>query len=144
MSDRSNYLDPLDHACIHHPDRITRDACYCCGRYICQECSSRTKTAQLVCSEACRDRLLEREKETEEFNRFPGWPTRIWTSLFLLLLLSSLGGIAGCHFGIRMIARARLSVPTSWVVLKGVTCAGAIVGVGSALVFLYRYYRRKL
>jgi hypothetical protein len=97
-----------------------------------------------VCSFACADRMTARAKVGAEENKLEGWGTRIWTSAFLLLLLTLGGGLLA---GFLSFTPANLwfqqNNPDFESYLNWRVLCGALGGTSAALGFLHRYYTRR-
>jgi hypothetical protein len=98
----------------------------------------REQTGFDVCSFSCADRLSVRAEEEKKGEELDPWSTRIWTSLFLFVFLTVVGGFAGgfVAFGIvghQRGSRGNLVIDHFPELLKGLVIGGAILGAISAV-----------
>ncbi|MBI3882026.1 MAG: hypothetical protein HY301_18435 [Verrucomicrobia bacterium] len=133
--------------CRNHPERRAALLCEQCASPICSECVVEEEPGVKVCSFACAQRHSELAREKVEDEKFDPWWTRIWSSAFLILLLGGLGAIAGLWLVLRAAGSRRLGArPEDWSYssVKFTIYLGAAVGVVTAIVWLWRYFTRRL
>ena len=131
--------------CHRHHDRLAERRCAACETPICGECVLREQTGFDVCSFACADRLTALAKQKAKEEELDPWPTRIWTSLFLMMLSAIGGGVAGGFLCFaQMMKRRGYRGEHFPELLRMMVIVGAISGAAMAFGFLVRYYRRKL
>jgi len=89
--------------------------------------------------------LAALSKERQESETLDPWPTRIWTSIFLILVLTLVGRLAGGFFCFAQLTRRYGYRGDDFPqFLRTAVIIGALCGAASACGFLFRYYRRKL
>jgi hypothetical protein len=135
----------MDQLCHRHHDRLAERRCEACETPICTECVLREQTGLNVCSFACADRLAVLARQKEEAEKLDPLPTRIWTSIFLIVVLSLVGGLAGGFLCFAQLTKRHGYRGEHFPeLLRTMTIVGAICGAGTGCGFLIRYYRRKL
>ncbi len=140
--------------CFNHSDRSADHNCVYCAKCICADCARGMESGAVVCSLACMDRVEELARERMEADQFDPWPTRILSSLFLILFLSTLGALAGGWLGVRSgytrhrtyhDAKMRELSPEAFNTrVKWFAVEGGGAGAACAIWYLVRYYRRRL
>ena len=115
-----------------------------CQTPVCEECITRGETNLSFCSLSCAERSKVLEQQRQEAEKFDPWPTRIWTSIFLVVILTAVGALGGTFMGflqIRPAIRASGDYYTKFMLAR--IGAGAAMGAIGAVSFLMRYYQRK-
>jgi hypothetical protein len=134
----------MDRLCHRHHDRITEAQCAMCETPICDDCIMRGESDLPFCSLACAERFKVLDQQRQETEKFDPWPTRIWTSIFLVVILTAFGALTGSVMAfaqIRPAIGASGDYYTKFMLVR--IAAGASMGAIAAGSFLVRYYRRK-
>src|SRR6185503_945512 len=99
--------DETDVQCHRHDDRQAERLCDACETPLCAECVLREQPEFDACSFSCADRLIRLAEEKKEAEELDPLPTRIWTSLFLVIFLTVVGGLAGGFLAFGLLGRRR-------------------------------------